>query len=447
MARFLTLVAFIGVMHAVGVLRAPEITQGTSTLFLGFLLLASYLAGRAARAVNLPQITGYLIIGILVGPYVLGTFPRSMVEEFRFVNGVALALIALSAGGELRVEAVRDRFRSIATITTLQILIMFSVVATAVFLARSSIDFLRNEPPRVAFAVSLLFGLVAVAKSPATTIAVITEEKARGVFTDTVLGITVLKDVIILILIALFIPLATTIVDPAGGFSFHAVREILLEILGSLAVGVVLGWLVTLYLRRITRYRILFILGVAFLAVHLGDWLHLESILIAMAAGFFVQNFSSQGWRLLQALEANSLPFYAVFFALAGADMNLQVLKTAWVIATAIVATRAAALWLSTYLGARMVGDPPALRRHAWMGFMAQAGVTLGIANMVRERFPVWGMHVATIIIATIAVNQILGPPAFRWALIRSGESHAPHSKARKRKRGGARSPGTVTAT
>ena len=175
---------------------------------------------------TLPRSMVRLSDGLLKIPGV----PKVVVEEFRFVNGVALSLIALSAGGELRVEAVRDRFRSIATITTLQILIMFSVVATAVFLARSSIDFLRNEPPRVAFAVSLLFGLVAVAKSPATTIAVITEEKARGVFTDTVLGITVLKDVIILILIALLIPLATTIVDPAGGFSFHADRENLLEI-------------------------------------------------------------------------------------------------------------------------------------------------------------------------------------------------------------------------
>lgn len=441
MARFLTLVAFIGVMHAVGFLRVPGTAYGSSTLFLGFLLLASYLAGRAARVLNLPQITGYLIIGILVGPYVLGILPRAVVEEFRFVNGVALALIALSAGGELRMESVQERFRSIGTIALLQIVIMFSVVATAVFLARGSIDFLRNEPPRAALAVAILFGLVAVAKSPATTIAVITEQKARGAFTDTVLGITVLKDVIILILIALLIPLAATIVDPAAGFSFQAVGEILLEIVGSLVVGLLLGWLVTLYLRRVREYRILFILGVAFISVHLGEWLHLESILIAMAAGFSVQNFSRQGRRLLHALEANSLPFYAVFFALAGADMNLQVLRTAWVIATAIVVTRTLALWLSTYLGARLAGDPPTLRHHAWMGFLAQAGVTLGIANIIRERFPVWGTQVATIIIATIAVNQLLGPPAFRWALIHSGESHVPHTRSRARKNTGTASP------
>lgn len=426
MARFLTLIAFIAITHVLGFLRVPGTRYGSATLFLGFLLLSSYLAGRATRAIGLPQITGYLVIGILVGPYALGILPMEMVEEFRFVNGVALALIALSAGGELRLEPLRERMRSIGIITAFQVCIMFALVAAAVFLARGAIDFLEGGTPQRAWAVALLFGLVAVAKSPATTIAVITEEKARGVLTDTVLGITVLKDVIILILIAVFIPLAATMVDPAGGFSLAAAEEILLGIVGSLAVGVAMGWLVTEYLRRILAYRILFVLGVAFMAVYLGEILDLEFILIAMAAGFYVQNFSRQGRRLLHALEANSLPVYAVFFALAGADLDFRVLGTAWFVATAMILARVGSLWVSTYLAARMVGDPPVIRNYAWMGFVAQAGVTLGIANLIRERFPVLGGPVATVIIAMIVVNQLIGPPAFRWALVRAGESNNP---------------------
>ena len=423
MNRFLTLTAFLGIMFVLVALGIPERPHGSATLFLGFLLLVSYLAGRAARVVALPQITGYLIVGILVGPHVLGILTGEMVEEFRFVNGVALALIALSAGGELRLRSLRSRVRSITYITTLQILFMFALVAISVYLARGSIGFLRGEPPRIALAVALLFGLVAVAKSPATTIAIITEERARGTFTDTVLGVTVLKDVVILILIALLIPLASVIVDPANPFSFHDVYVILLAILGSLALGLLLGWLVTQYLKRVGEYRILFILGVAFVAEYLGVWLELEAILIAMAAGFFVQNFSRQGRRLLHALEANSLPVYALFFAVAGADLDISVLATAWLFASALIVARLAALWASTFLGARMAGDPSSLQRHGWLGFIAQAGVTLGIANMVRERFHPWGDPVAVIIVAMIAVNQLVGPPAFRWALIKIGES------------------------
>jgi Kef-type K+ transport system membrane component KefB len=426
MARFFTLIAFIGVTYAFRKLGATGTVHGSATFFLGFLLLASYLAGRAARGIALPQITGYLVIGIVVGPHVLGILPGEVVEQFRFVNGVALALIALSAGGELRASTLRKRIRSIAAITTFQIVFMFTLVAASVFLARGAVDLLRDEPTNVALAVALLLGLVAVAKSPATTIAIITEEKARGVLTDTVLGVTVLKDVVILILIAVFIPLSVTIVNPSSGFSFEAVRHILLGILGSLAVGAAMGWLVTLYLKRIRAYRILFVLGVAFMAVYLGERLHLEYILIAMAAGFYVQNFSRQGRRLLHALEANSLPVYALFFAVAGADLDFTVLRTAWVLATAIILTRVGALWLSTYLAARIVDDPPVIRQYAWMGFLAQAGVTLGIANLVRDNFPVWGDPVATVIIAMIAVNQLIGPPLFRWTLVKAGESHSP---------------------
>ncbi|MCJ7629674.1 MAG: hypothetical protein MUO50_14960, partial [Longimicrobiales bacterium] len=135
----------------------------------------------------------------------------------------------------------------------------------------------------------------------------------------------------------------------------------------------------------------------------------------------------------LHALEANSLPVYALFFAVAGADLDVTVLRTAWMIATAIIVTRILALWLSTYLAARIVGEPTVIRRYAWMGFLAQAGVTLGIANMVRDNFPGWGGPVATIIIAMIAVNQLIGPPAFRWALLKAGESHAPNPARRVR--------------
>ena len=203
----------------------------------------------------------------------------------------------------------------------------------------------------------------------------------------------------------------------------YKLEEILLAILGSIAMGTVLGWFVRLYLKRIRTYRILFILAVAFLAVNLGEWLSLEFILVAMAAGFYVQNFSSQGRRLLRALEANSLPIYAIFFAVAGADLDISVLRQAWMVASALVLTRLAALWISTHVGARLAADPPVIQRYAWMGFIAQAGVTLGIANMIRDRFPDIGTEIATIIVAMIAVNQLLGPPAFRWSVIKAGES------------------------
>ncbi len=119
----------------------------------------------------------------------------------------------------------------------------------------------------------------------------------------------------------------------------------------------------------------------------------------------------------------NSLPLYALFFAVAGADLNIRVLREVWGIAAVIIGARAVTLIASTYFAAVMAGDPPVIRRNAWMGFLAQAGITLGLANIVREGFPVWGDAAATVIIAMIAINQLVGPPLFRYSLIRAKES------------------------
>jgi len=432
-ARFLTLITLLWITATV--LRAGGAPQANTALLLGFLLLAAYVGGLASRQVQLPQITGYLLVGIVVGPRVLDIFPETALSDFRLINGGALCLIALAAGAELRLEAVRRRLASIITVTAFQsVLIAAAVVATTYF-GRQLVGFLRHEPPRVALAVGLVFGLVAVAKSPATTIAVITEEKARGVLTETVLGITVVKDVVVLILIAVLIPLAGVIAEPTTGFSFDTLRTVIVDVLESIAAGLSLGWLIALYLRHVTTYRILAIFVTAFVVVELSEAWHLEYILIAMAAGFFVQNFTGQGRRLLGALEANSLPVYALFFAVAGADLRLDLLPHVWQIALLIVGVRLAALWVSTRVAVALTGAPEVVGRYAWMGFLAQAGVTLGIANIVRDRFDVWGTEVAAIIVAMIALNQIVGPPAFRYALIRAGESH------RRRTGGPARAP------
>jgi len=428
MSRFLTLLVLIGI--TVALLSAGEGYggRGGEALLMGFLLLAAYLAGLAARAVELPRITGFLLLGIAVGPHALRILPQEAVIDFRLINGGALALIALAAGGELRLDAVRRRLTSILSILGFQVLVVFAAVLAAVYWGRHFVPFLDGSPPRAALAVGLIFGLVAVAKSPATTIAIITEERARGVLTETVLGITVVKDVVVLVLIALLIPLASVIADPSKPFSFTTFDQVLLSILASLAAGVAVGWLLTQYLRHSGANRVLILLFTAFSLVSLGEQLGLEYILIAMTAGFYIQNFSRQGHLFLRALEQNSLPMYALFFAVAGADLRVDVLPQVWGIVLLILVLRTIALAASTWLGAVVVGGARSVRRHAWMGFLAQAGVTLGVANIVRDRFPVWGTDVATLIVAMIAVNQLVGPPAFRFALLRAGESRRAQS-------------------
>jgi Kef-type K+ transport system membrane component KefB len=422
--RTLTLVVIASLALFLRYLGTPH-GLGAATMLLGFLLLAAFVAGELTREFHLPRITGYLIAGIVFGPSVIGTLTRDTVEDFRLINGVALSIIALQAGGELRLARLRERLVSIGVITAFQIIAIIGGITAVVYLARDLLPFLAGQPNRSVLAVALIFGLVAVAKSPATTVAVITELRARGPFTNTVLGITVLKDVFVLLLIAALVPAAAVLVDPAVGFELHAMQEIGQAMILSLVLGSVVGWLMALYLERVNQYPVLFVLAVAFVVVELAETLGLEYILLSMAAGFVVQNFSTRGPALIEALETNSLPLYALFFAVAGADLDLSVIPQVWQIGLAIIVARTLLIHASTYLGAVVVGDTRVMRRYAWMGFVAQAGVTLGLANMVRERFTLWGDDVAAIIIAMIAVNQLVGPPLFRTALNAAGESGA----------------------
>lgn len=424
--RVLTLVV-VSLLAAFFRLLGPLPEAPSATVLLGFLLLAAFVAGELAREIRLPRITGYLVIGILFGPHILALLPRQTVNDFRLINDVALSVIALQAGGELRIHSLRARLRAIGSITAFQIVLTALGVGATVYLGSSLFPFLAGQPGRTVLAAALIFGLVAVANSPATIIAVVTELRARGPLTDTVLGASVLKDVMILLLVAVVIPTALVLADPTRGFDLQQVREISLEIVLALALGIAVGWLIGLYLHHINLQPILFVLAVAFGVVEFCRALGLESesyILMSMAAGFVVQNFSVQGPKFVEALEANSLPLYALFFAVAGADLNLSVFPGVWQAGMLIIAFRIALFYLSTYLGARSSHDLPIVQRYSWMGFIAQAGVTLGLANIVRARFTDWGEPVAAIIIAMIAVNQLVGPPLFRFSLVRAGESH-----------------------
>jgi Kef-type K+ transport system membrane component KefB len=424
--RALTLVV-ISLLAVLFRYLGPLPGMASGTMLLGFLLLAAFVAGELAADIKLPRITGYLVIGIAFGPWALGLLPEETVKDFRLINDVALSVIALQAGGELRLSGLYERWRSIVSITSLHILIIMGAVATAVYLGRGLFPFLAGQTGGAAVAVALILGLVAVAKSPATTIAVITEQRARGPLTETVLGVSVFKDVVILLLIAVVISGAEALIAPGQAIEFHELRRFSGAIAISLGMGGVVGWLIGLYLERIGRQPILFVLFVAFAVVELTRLLGFESefyILLSMAAGFVVQNFSVQGPRFVDALEANSLPLYALFFSVAGANLNLGVIPLVWKAVALILVVRTIATFASTYLGATAAGATHFVRRYSWMGFLAQAGVTLGLATIVEQRFDIWGSQVAAIIIAMIAVNQLVGPPLFRLAIVRSGESN-----------------------
>jgi Kef-type K+ transport system membrane component KefB len=273
----------------------------------------------------------------------------------------------------------------------------------------------------------LILGLVATANSPSTAVAVINETRSKGPVTTVALGVTVIKDVLVIVLMAVTLTVTTRLVGVAAaeGSAWWVVAEIAF----SLVVGTAVGGALIFYLARVNREVALAVLVTVFLTIegselfHRAFGLHLHFILVCVTAGFVVENASERGRELIRGLARTSLPVYVIFFMLSGVGLDLGALDRLWPVALFFVLWRGALMWLTTWGGARLAGSEAAVVRYSWTAFLAQAGISLGLAELVGERFPEIGGPLKTLVLAVVAVNQIVGPILFKLSLQKAGET------------------------
>lgn len=407
------------------------------SLSFGFLMIAAYLTGDILSWAKLPRITGYIIAGAVAGPWVFNLVTPDIVEDLKLLDNLALAFIALAAGGELDLAALGPRFRSIFLGVLFQVLVVFAGVFTVVVLGRQWIDFLSETPMAVVFSAAALIGVLSIARSPSTVIAVISESRAKGPFTEAALTVTVIIDVLVIALFAGTISGVRALVQPDVSMDLFFLATVGAELVSSVAAGIGLGWAMALYIRRVGAEIPVFILAAAFLATflsgHLARFLdqfyeirfHVEPMLMCMAAGFYIRNFTSDGSYFIERLDRLSLPVYVLFFALIGASLNLSMLRQTWLPAVFLTGFRALFIWAGAWASGRICDEPPVFSRMTGFSYIAQAGVSLGLAGILARSFPDWGSAAAVTIVAMISINQLIGPITFKYALDRVGESRA----------------------
>ena len=202
--------------------------------------LASRQIARALTRAHLPLITGFLLTGIVAGPWMLDLIPSSALPRLRFLDEIALGFIAFAAGAELNIRELGNRYRTIGWVTAGLVVSTFTLVSVTVYLIADAIPFMREMPGPVRLAVALLAGAVMVARSPSSAIAVVNEMRASGPFTRMVLGVTVIMDVVVIVLFAVNSALADALVTRLG---FDPVFVLLVagEIAVSIGVGFALG--------------------------------------------------------------------------------------------------------------------------------------------------------------------------------------------------------------
>ncbi|MFT5356183.1 MAG: Kef-type K+ transport system membrane component KefB [Polyangiales bacterium] len=439
----LLVVAMI-VLHEFAVPIEGRQYDPTAMLALGFVILACFTIGALVDVVKLPHITGYLLAGIFFGPSIAqfipfrllapfdeGVLNNQVMEQLSPLNTLAVALIALTAGGELKIDQLRRGMRAITGVLAVQLVTVLSFTTAFFWLVSGAVPMLAlpglGDVSAAWLPIGLTVGAISFATSPAATVAIINETGAKGPMTRTVMSSVVLKDVFVVVLFGVFSALAAQSMGQASEGSI--VTTLAIEIGGSIVGGILLGGLMGLYLGFVGKYPssapplILFVAGIVYISTLIATELHLDAVLVFITAGFLVSNFSKLGEKLIHSVEQLSMPVYVVFFTLAGAHLELDKVLALLPFAFALVLVRIVAVYLGVRWGAILGGADDGTRKYGWMGFLSQAGVAITFASFLgTDRFPEEVHALSSLLIAGVAFNEVLGPVLLKVALSLAGE-------------------------
>ncbi|MGB7212469.1 MAG: cation:proton antiporter [Gemmatimonadales bacterium] len=402
----------------------PDVVAPRSLFLFGLLLLVAETLGTFFRDVGLPRIVGYLAAGVALGPSLFGIVPHAVLTDIGMVKHLAIGIIGLLAGVELKIPEVRARARAILGIVGAQLVVVTGVLTAGILAFRSLVPFLAGLSGTPLLLVALTFGVVLSVNSPMVVLAMLEETRARGPLARTVLGVVLIADVVVILVFTGVFGLARASLGVAMVPGSQALLGLGWELGGSVLAGLMVGGLVALYLRFVKLELAVFVIVTVFTTAAAASALHFELMLALLVAGFVVENVAPvRAAPLGDALRRISWPVFVVFFAITGAELRVQDFLNVWPVVLGAVLLRGAALRVGGMRWARWAGAEPVVAAHAWTGLMSQAGVALGLAAVLGERLPGGlGAAMQAAIVGVIAVNQVIGPILFRRGLVRSGE-------------------------
>lgn len=384
---------------------------------LGLILLVALLAGHLVKFVRLPEVVGYIAVGVVVGPSVMGWVSHENLTTLSVFSQVALGLILFSVGSIFDLQRVQTVGLRVLRVTLAESLLAAILVSTAMLLLGQS------------WQVSLLLGSIAMATAPASTLMVIRECNASGPLTDMLLGVIGVNNILCLTsfaAVAAVIDLSTNIGGPEFfTVLYRSLYPLIWQLVGSVALGFLVGLLLASWATRVTEHGELLILvtGCVLLCVGVALVLELSTLLASLAVGATMVNLSANSRRLYHAMSSSDPPFYAIFFVMAGSDLNLGLLKTMGMLGVVYVLARVTGKFVGAKLGARREGLEEMVQRLLGFGLIAQAGLALGLVVTINRRYPDLAPSVATVVLAAVAISELVGPVAIRMAIVQSGEA------------------------
>jgi Kef-type K+ transport system membrane component KefB len=385
---------------------------------LGVILLLALLAGHIVKWLRIPEVTGYLLAGVALGPSVLGWVGPDNLSALHALSEVALGLILFSIGTVFEFGHFRRLGRQLATITFIE----SGVVAIAVTTGLLSVG--QSWP------VALLLGGLAIETAAASTLMVLRETNARGQVTEVLTGVFALDNLLCLLTVNVILA-GVQFHSQGGGWSPHALYQLIVpfvwQIAGAVALGYVIGFLLAAWSGKVVEHgeQLILLAGCVLFCVGVSSLLHVSAMITNLTVGATLVNLSERSRHFLDSLSKTDPPLYAIFFVLAGADLNLALLPMLGVPGAVYIGGRLLGKVAGARAGAVIAKADASIRRGLPTALCAQAGLAIGLTLTIQRRAPHLAPSVTAVVLAAVIVFEIIGPFAVRWTILRAGEAHA----------------------
>jgi Kef-type K+ transport system membrane component KefB len=384
---------------------------------LGVILLFALMIGHLVQYLRIPEVTGYLAAGIIVGPSVLGLISHQNLSALKVFSELGLGLILFSIGSTFNFVRIRRSGRTLLTIALTESMLTAALVCAGMLLVGQSLS------------VSLLLGTIAIETGAASTLMVLREVDTKGPLTDTITSVIGINNILALIgfsIVAAGLQLHLAAAEAQLTFPmlYNTIFPLVWQFIGSGALGYLIGLLLASWATQVRESgeTLILMMGSVMLTVGVATWIGASPLVSSLVVGATVTNLSSRSRHLFDALSRTDPPLYVIFFVLAGAELDLKLLPSLGVVGLAYIVCRSIGKVGGAFFAARHRKVGGYVENLLGFSILAQAGLAIGLVLITREQFPALSSTVATVVLGAVAAFEIAGPISARQALARSGE-------------------------
>lgn len=383
-----------------------------SLLALAIALSTGLIFNRVVKKLGLPNVTGYLVAGLIIGPYLLNLFPKEALENTKVITEVALGFIAFSIGAEFKFSDMKRIGSSVFTIT------IFQALAACVFVNIAL--FALGFPAPVAISL----GAIATATAPAATLMVIRQYKAKGPVTEMLLPVVALDDAIGLIIFSVSLSVAE-VLESGNDLSIKTmllepVYEISASIIGGFLIGLILCWAMRYF--KSASNRLCLIITIVLMGTALSSTFKLSGLLFNMCIGAVLANMRNDFESLLAINDEWTPPLFLIFFVISGAELDLSVLPSVGLLGISYLIARSLGKYFGALIGSVITHQDENIKKYLGLTLLPQAGVAIGMSQIVVDALPVYGSQIRAVVLCATLVYEFVGPLITKISLTKAGE-------------------------